>query len=96
MISERVKAALAAAKSRGTKLAQAARSKAHQRRVSALGNAAIRKAAMECAEAYCMDATCRAATESAACPSSTWADASQAGRGQINPYPSRREGTQEQ
>ena len=71
---------------------QAARSKAHRRRVSALGNAAIRKAAMERADVYCMDATCRAATETAACPSNTWAGASLAGQGQINPYPSRRDG----
>ena len=52
MISERTRAGLAAAKAQGKKLGQAARSKAHQRRVSALGNAAIKKAAMERAEAY--------------------------------------------
>jgi DNA invertase Pin-like site-specific DNA recombinase len=52
MISERTKAGLAAAKARGTKLGQAARSKAHQRRVSAVGNLAIRKAAIERAQAY--------------------------------------------
>jgi len=52
MISERTRAGLAAAKAQGKKLGQAARSKAHQRRVSALGNAAIIRAAMERAEAY--------------------------------------------
>jgi DNA invertase Pin-like site-specific DNA recombinase len=52
MISERTKAGLAAAKASGKKLGQAARSKAHQRRVSALGNASIKKAAIERAEAH--------------------------------------------
>ena len=52
MISERVKVALAAAKRRGKKFGVQLRSKTWQRRVSALGRAALRKAAMERAEAY--------------------------------------------
>ena len=52
MISERTTAGLAAAKARGVKLGQAARSKAEQRRCSRLANAANSKAAMERAEAY--------------------------------------------
>ena len=52
MLSRLVKAALAAAKARGQKLGQAARSKAHQRRVSAISAAAVRKAAMVRAEPY--------------------------------------------
>jgi DNA invertase Pin-like site-specific DNA recombinase len=50
MIAERVKAGLAAAKARGVKLGQAARSKAEQRRCSRLADAANSKAAMERAE----------------------------------------------
>jgi DNA invertase Pin-like site-specific DNA recombinase len=52
MISERVKAALAVSKLKGTKFGLAVRSKAWRRRVSALGRAALIKAAMERAEAY--------------------------------------------
>jgi DNA invertase Pin-like site-specific DNA recombinase len=52
MISERIKVALAAAKRRGRKFGVQLRSKAWQRRVSALGRAALSKAAMERAEAY--------------------------------------------
>jgi len=52
MISERVNVALAAAKRRGRKFGVQLRSKAWQRRVSALGRAALSKAAMERAEAY--------------------------------------------
>ena len=54
MISERTKAGLLAAKARGVKLGQAARSKAFQRRISSLARAALRKAAAERAEAYRM------------------------------------------
>jgi hypothetical protein len=52
MISERIKAAAAVAKRKGRKLGLALRSKAWQRRVSALGRAALSKAAVEGAEAY--------------------------------------------
>jgi DNA invertase Pin-like site-specific DNA recombinase len=52
MISERTKAALAAAKLRGMKFGLAARSKAWRRRILALSLAASRKAAMERAEFY--------------------------------------------
>jgi hypothetical protein len=52
MISERIKVAIAAAKRRGRKFGVQLRSKAWQRRVSALGRAALSKAAMERAEAY--------------------------------------------
>ena len=52
MISERIKAAAAAAKRKGRKSGLAARSKAWRRRVSALGRAALSEAAMERAEAY--------------------------------------------
>ena len=52
MISERTGLASRPRKRRGKKLGQAARSKAEQRRRSALGNAAIKRAAMERAEAY--------------------------------------------
>jgi len=52
MISERTKAGLASAKRRGRRLGVAARSKAWQRRVRALGSAAIVKMAMERAEAH--------------------------------------------
>jgi DNA invertase Pin-like site-specific DNA recombinase len=51
MISERIKLAIAAGKRRGKKFGLQLRSKAFQRRVSALGRAAICKAAMEQAEA---------------------------------------------
>jgi DNA invertase Pin-like site-specific DNA recombinase len=53
MISERIKAAVAAAKAAGKyKKPKLARSKSWQRRVSALGRAALTKAAAERAEAY--------------------------------------------
>jgi DNA invertase Pin-like site-specific DNA recombinase len=52
MISERCKASAAALKRKGKKFGLAVRSKAWQRRVSALGRAALSKAAMERAEAY--------------------------------------------
>jgi hypothetical protein len=52
MISERIKAALAVAKAKGRKRGLAKCSKAWQRRVTALGHAAIKKAALERAEAY--------------------------------------------
>jgi hypothetical protein len=52
MISERIKVAIAAAKRRGRKFGVQLRSKAWQRRVSALGRAALSKAALERAEAY--------------------------------------------
>ena len=52
MISERCKVAIAAAKRKGRKFGVQLRSKAWQRRVSALGRAALSKAAMERAEAY--------------------------------------------
>src|SRR5271169_6282413 len=52
MISERIKVAIAAAKRRGKKFGLELRSRAWQRRVSALGSAALSKAAMERAEAY--------------------------------------------
>jgi DNA invertase Pin-like site-specific DNA recombinase len=52
MISERCKLAIAAAKRKGRKFGVQLRSKAWQRRVSALGRAALSKAAMERAEAY--------------------------------------------
>jgi hypothetical protein len=52
MISERIKVAIAAAKRRGRKFGVQLRSKAWQRRVSALGRAALVKAANERAEAY--------------------------------------------
>jgi len=52
LISERLKGARAAEKARGKKLGQAGRSKAHQRRVSALGNAAKQRAALERAESH--------------------------------------------
>src|SRR6202046_4690159 len=52
MISERVKAALAVSKLKGTRFGLAARSKRWRRRISAMGRAALSKAAMERAEAY--------------------------------------------
>jgi len=52
MISERIKAAKAAAKCKGQKSGLALRSKAERRRVVALGMAACQKAADERAEAY--------------------------------------------
>src|SRR5271165_6707530 len=52
MISERTKAGLAVAKAKGRKFGVQLRSKAWQRRVSALGRAALVKAATEQAEAY--------------------------------------------
>lgn len=52
MISERIKAAKAAAKRKGQKFGLALRSKAERRRVVALGMAAWVKAAVERAEAY--------------------------------------------
>jgi DNA invertase Pin-like site-specific DNA recombinase len=52
LISERNKAAAAALKRKGRKLGLAARSKAHQRRISALAIKAVTKAARERAEAY--------------------------------------------
>jgi DNA invertase Pin-like site-specific DNA recombinase len=52
MISERIKVAIAAAKRRGKKFGLQLRSKAWQRRVSALGRAALSKGAVERAEAY--------------------------------------------
>lgn len=52
MISERIKAAIAAAKRKGRKFGVQLRSKAWQRRVSALGRAALVRATMEQAEAY--------------------------------------------
>lgn len=52
MISERIKGALAAAKGRGRKFGQQLRTKSAQRRVSALGRAALVKLALEQAEAY--------------------------------------------
>jgi DNA invertase Pin-like site-specific DNA recombinase len=52
MISERVKAALAARKLKGLKSGLARRSKAERGRVAALGKAAIIKATLEQAEAY--------------------------------------------
>jgi DNA invertase Pin-like site-specific DNA recombinase len=52
MISERIKAAMAVAKAKGKKRGLAKCSKAWQRRVTALGHAAIKKAALERAEAY--------------------------------------------
>jgi hypothetical protein len=52
MISERIKAAKAAAKRKGQKFGLALRSKAERRRVVALGIAASERAAMERAEAY--------------------------------------------
>jgi DNA invertase Pin-like site-specific DNA recombinase len=52
MISERIKAAKAAAKRKGQKFGLALRSKAELRRVVALGTAAWEKAAAERAEAY--------------------------------------------
>jgi DNA invertase Pin-like site-specific DNA recombinase len=52
MRAELCKKALAAAKARGVKLGQAARSKAHQRRVSAIAAIAIQKAAMKRAEPF--------------------------------------------
>lgn len=52
MISERIKAALAVAKRKGKKFGVHLRSKAWQRRVSALGRAALVNAAIERAEAY--------------------------------------------
>ena len=52
MISERIKAALAISKLKGTKFGFAVRSKAIRRRVSTMGRAALIKAAMERAEAY--------------------------------------------
>jgi DNA invertase Pin-like site-specific DNA recombinase len=52
MISERCKAALIVAKGRGRKFGLQLRSKAWQRRVRALGSAALSKAAVERAEAY--------------------------------------------
>jgi DNA invertase Pin-like site-specific DNA recombinase len=50
--AELCKKALAAARARGVKLGQAARSKAHQRRVSAIAAVAIQKAAMRRAETF--------------------------------------------
>lgn len=55
LISERTKAGLAAAKAKGKRLGQAGRSKAHQRRVSAIAARAIRRAAMKRAQAYRKD-----------------------------------------
>ena len=52
MISERIKAAMAAAKAKGKKFGLALRSKAWRRQVSALGHAAVTRAAKERAEAY--------------------------------------------
>lgn len=52
MISERIKGALAAAKRKGRKFGQQLRKKGAQRRISALGRAALIKLAMEQAEAY--------------------------------------------
>ena len=52
VFSERVKAALAIAKARGTKLGLTGRSKAHRRRVTAAASAAIQKAAIERALLY--------------------------------------------
>ena len=52
MISERGKAAAAIAKSKGKKFGLQLRSKTHQRRVSAMGRAALVKAAEERAEAH--------------------------------------------
>jgi DNA invertase Pin-like site-specific DNA recombinase len=52
MISERTKAAISVAKAKGKKRGLAKCSKAWQRRVTALGQAAIQKAALERAEAY--------------------------------------------
>jgi DNA invertase Pin-like site-specific DNA recombinase len=52
MISERIKAAKAAAKRRGCKFGLALRPKAERRRVSLMGRAAWVKAAMQRAEAY--------------------------------------------
>jgi DNA invertase Pin-like site-specific DNA recombinase len=52
LISERCKASAAAQKRKGRKFGLALRSKAWQRRVSALGRAALSKAAVERAEAY--------------------------------------------
>ena len=54
MISERCSAASLARKRKGGKFGLALRSKAEQRRASALGRAALRKAALERAEAYRM------------------------------------------
>jgi DNA invertase Pin-like site-specific DNA recombinase len=54
LISERCRAAVAAQKRKGRKFGVALRSKAWQRRVSALGRAALTKTAMERAEAYRM------------------------------------------
>jgi DNA invertase Pin-like site-specific DNA recombinase len=52
MISERIRAAKAAAKRKGERFGLALRSKAERRRVAALGTAAWEKAALERAEAY--------------------------------------------
>jgi DNA invertase Pin-like site-specific DNA recombinase len=52
MRAELCKKALAAAKARGVKLGQAARSKQHQRRVSAIAAVATQKAAMQRAETF--------------------------------------------
>jgi DNA invertase Pin-like site-specific DNA recombinase len=52
MISERIKAAFAAARRKGKKFGIELRSKAERRRIIALGHAAQTKAAMERAEAY--------------------------------------------
>jgi DNA invertase Pin-like site-specific DNA recombinase len=52
MISERCKVAIAAAKRKGKKFGVQLRSKAWQRRISALGRAALSRAAVERAEAY--------------------------------------------
>ena len=52
LISERNKAAAAALKRKGRKLGLAARSRAHQRRISALAIKAVTKAATERAEAH--------------------------------------------
>src|ERR1700688_1989916 len=51
MISERIKAAMAVAKLKGTKFGLAVRSKAWRRRINAMGGAALTKAAVERAEA---------------------------------------------